>query len=77
MYVKFVTLKLDKDLRNKQGLFMAAKELDEDGELDRYERDTVKNIINWFNENIGATSLLKEPGNNRCISWFKPEAKNL
>lgn len=75
MYIRFVTLKLDKDSKNKQGLFMAAEELNEDGELGRYEKNSVNNIISWFNENIEAPSLLSDSGNNRCIAWFKPEAK--
>lgn len=75
MYIRFVTLINDEDSKKKQGLFMATRELRDAGELDRYELETANKIFEWFNENVAAPSFLKEDGYNRCISWFKPDAK--
>jgi hypothetical protein len=75
MYKRFVTLKNDEDSRKKQGLFMATRELRDEGELDRYELETANQIFEWFNENVDVPSFQKKDGCNRCISWFKPEAK--
>ncbi len=75
MYLRFVTLSKDKDSRQKEGLIIAAGRLIDEGELDRFELEMVKRIIDWFNEKMKVPSLLKDPGNNRCVAWFKSEAK--
>lgn len=54
---------------------MATRALRDDGELDRYELESANKIFDWFNKNINAPGFLKLGGNNRCLSWFKPEAK--
>lgn len=75
MYLRFVTATQDEDSRKKQGLFHSANRLKQEGELDRYESEVVERIFRWFNDNVKVPWLLKAPGNNRCLSWFKPEAK--
>lgn len=74
MYLRFVTLNEDSRSRKKSGLIIAAIELREEGELDRYELATVNRIIDWFNEHLKVPSMLKRDDSNRCISWFKPDA---
>ena len=75
MYLRFVTLTQDKYSRQKQGLFVSTGSLKEEGEFDRYELEAVDRILGWFDCYLKSPSLLKEAGNNRCIAWFKPEAR--
>jgi hypothetical protein len=44
---------------------MVARELRDEGELDRYELETANRIFDWFSENIHAPSFLKKDGYNR------------
>ena len=75
MYLRFVTLRKDKDSKHKQGLVTYAYDLREEDELDQYELESVNRIIDWFKKNLKIPPILKRDDSNRCIAWFKPEAE--
>jgi hypothetical protein len=75
MYLRFVTLNKDRDSKQKQGLITTAYDLRDEGELDRYELESVNRIINWFKANLTIPPILKREDSNRCIAWFKSDAK--
>ena len=69
-----VMLAKDMDLRHPEGLIIGARCLIEEDLFDYDEQDAVEQILRWFNQNLKIPPLLKQPGGNRCLSWFKPEA---
>ena len=75
MYLRFVGLNVDRASKYKQGLFTLAYDLKYKGEFDRYELDATSRILGWFENNLKIPAILKERDSNRCIAWFKPEAK--
>ena len=75
MYLRFVTLGKDTDSKHKKGLITYAYDLRDDGELDRYELETINRIIDWFKENVKIPPILNRADSNRCLSWFKSEAE--
>ena len=75
MYIRFVMLAKDMDSRHPEGLIIGASRLIEEDVFDREEQEAVEQILRWFNQNLKIPPLLKQPGRNRCLSWFKPEAK--
>lgn len=79
MYIRFVVNELDEDSGRRKGLFQVLLELDDEGELNDYERATFREIYQWFLDN------LKEPmsfsrsnkyhAKNVALSWFKGNAQ--
>jgi len=75
MYLRFVILNKHKSSKSKQGLITAAYDLRDEYELDRYELEAVNRIIDWFKKYLQIPSILERDDSNRCISWFKTDAK--
>jgi hypothetical protein len=78
MFVRFVIKRLDSDSGRRQGLFQAAKDLTESGDLMAPDRQRLDAIRDWFNHYLDKpTRLSLSPRPNRkaqAISWFKDTA---
>ncbi|HEY1849859.1 MAG TPA: hypothetical protein VGG60_02455, partial [Candidatus Binataceae bacterium] len=70
--------RLDPDSGRRQGLFQAAKELRESGDLTAVDHQRLDAIRSWFNDYLEKpTRLSLSPRPNRkaqAISWFKDTA---
>jgi hypothetical protein len=73
--VRFITPQIDQDSRVKEGIFVAAYRLRDEGDLPSYQRHELRTQLQWFNENLPLLTALSEPGNAKAISWFKSESK--
>jgi hypothetical protein len=72
MFMRFVTTRIDENSRNPQGVFQAAYDLLESGDLSSDEWKHLREILIWFNQNL-PTPPDKFPG-GRAIFWFKSGA---
>jgi len=73
-WLRFVTTRVDEDSRKPEGVFMAAHSLLKSGDLDPDEWKFLREILDWFNENLPAP-----PENfyaSRAIFWFQPNARD-
>jgi hypothetical protein len=72
VYLRFVVTEIDPDSHKPQGLFIAADTLMEFGDLSTDERQSLKEILHWFNKNliVPTTSSVK----GRAIFWFRASA---
>jgi hypothetical protein len=75
MYLRFTLLRRDDDSGRKQGILVAAHLLRDEGDLSVEEHRQLHEALVWFNQNLNHPACLKQPGNRRALSWFKPEAR--
>ena len=79
MYIRFVIAKKDEDSGRRLGIFHAARELCESGDVDEYEESQLIYIRDWFNSNLEKPSSFtrsrKPNAKSVAISWFKDSAK--
>jgi hypothetical protein len=73
MFMRFVTTRIDENSRKPQGVFQAAYDLLESGDLSSDEWKQLREIQIWFNQNL-PTPPDNFPG-GRAIFWFKSSAK--
>ena len=73
MYLRFVVTRIDEDSHRPQGVFVAAYELLESGDLNSDEWLHLRSLLDAFNKS------LPHPPNNfqtgRAIFWFKSGAR--
>ena len=69
-YLRFVITKRDEDSGRAQGLFQAAYDLLDSGDLDPVEHATVRSAMDWFRKHLQA----QEAVDTRAIFWFKAES---
>jgi hypothetical protein len=80
MFVRFVIADLHHDSHKGMGVSQAVFALRDAGELHEYEDDLVRQVSDWFNENLEKPSRFtnaKPPyyrRSQRAISWFKESA---
>lgn len=74
MYIRFTILDTDPDSGHASGVLIAASNLRDEGALSPTEHESLKAAIAWFNDHLPVPALLRQPGNRRAISWFKPAA---
>jgi hypothetical protein len=78
VFVRFVVKQRDPNSGRRQGLFQAAGNLRDSGTLSARDAADLKNIRDWFNENLRRpTRLAVSPRPHRkaqAISWFKDTA---
>jgi hypothetical protein len=78
MFVRFVVKSLDPDSGRRQGLFQAADELRESGELNARTWKRIEEIREWFDEHLKTPRRLavsRRPHSKaQAISWFKGTA---
>jgi len=73
--VRFIAPLIDSDSKVHEGIFMAAYRLRDHGDIPSYQREQLRSLLQWFNNNLPNPSPLWNPGNARAISWFKSQSK--
>jgi hypothetical protein len=73
--VRFITPLIDADSRVKEGIFVAAYKLRDEGDIPPYQREELRSDLQWFNEHLPLPPPLSDRGNERAISWFKAQSK--
>lgn len=71
MFLRFVITQIDEDSHKPQGLFSAAYELLDSGDLTLHERNQLREILIWFNKNLPSPRRMVA---SRAIFWFKSSA---
>jgi hypothetical protein len=73
--VRFVTPLTDSDSKVKEGIFIAAYRLRDQGEIPSYQRAVLRSHLQWFSENLPIPELLSQDRNELAISWFKSQSQ--
>ena len=71
-FIRFVTLKIDENSHQPQGLFQVAYSLLRTGDLNAGEREEVQIIIDWFKKNLPIPNQPNVEG--RAIFWYRDSA---
>ena len=74
-YIRFTVLSAGTSSGRKTGILVAAHELRDNADLSIEDHESLRLLINWFNEHLKVPKVLAESGNARAISWFKTEGK--
>lgn len=75
LLIRFIAPAIDSDSRVREGVFMAAYRLRDEGDLASYERDQLRSHLEWFEEHLPVPPPLRERRNRRAVSWFKCDSK--
>jgi hypothetical protein len=75
MLVRFCLLRPDPYSHSPQGVFQAAIELRDAGELEPYEEEWLEHDLGWLRVHLPSPHCLRDAGNHRAICWFKPTAR--
>src|SRR3954468_14752788 len=75
MLVRFCVPRRDPHSHSPQGVFQAAIELRDSGQLEAYEEEWLERELGWLRKHLPSPDCLRDPGNDRAICWFKPRAK--
>ena len=76
MLVRFCTLSRSSRSHSPQGIFQAAIELRDAGQLEKYEEAWLEGELGWLRANLPSPDCLQKKVNARAICWFKPQAKS-
>jgi len=76
MLVRFCLLRRDSHSHSPQGVFQAAIELRDSGQLEAYEEEWLERDLGWLRMHLPSPSCLRDEGNHRAICWFKPTARS-
>jgi hypothetical protein len=71
MFLRFVITQIDEDSHKPQGLFQAAYDLLESGDLSVDERGQLREVLIWFNKHLPSPRRMVA---SRAIFWFKSSA---
>ncbi|MDP7019956.1 MAG: hypothetical protein QGG36_29430 [Pirellulaceae bacterium] len=74
MFVRFTTNRQSEDSHSLTGVFQAAFELRDSGDLADYEEAELNEALAWLKMHLKSPGCLREPGNERALSWFHPRA---
>lgn len=72
MFMRFVTLKVDEDSHQSQGIFQLAYALLQSGDLSKEEYAELETIVGWFEKNLPSPDYPHAEG--RATFWFKSSA---
>ena len=72
MFLRFSIKQVDEDSRKPRGVFNAAYDLLDYGDLESNEREQLRTILQWFNEHLPAPP--EDFYASRAIFWFKSNA---
>lgn len=75
MLIRFCLLRRDPHSHSPQGVFQAAIELRDAGQLEAYEEDWLERDLSWLRMHLPSPDCLRDRGNDRAICWFKPSAR--
>jgi hypothetical protein len=77
MYLRFVVTQTHKRSNQPKGLFITAGDLLKSEKLSPEEEAQLRDILNWFNENLPKPDITKFRNRSyRAIFWFKSEAED-
>lgn len=71
MFLRFAITQIDEVSHKPQGLFIAAHELLDSGELSQEERHQLRDVLIWFNKHLPSPRIGLA---SRKIFWFKSSA---
>lgn len=74
MYLRFVIHRQDALSGSMQGVFQAAFELRDRGELAPHEDEWLRGELAWLKMHLKDPSCLADPENRRAVCWFHPRA---
>lgn len=75
MLVRFCVLTRDPESHSPQGVFQAALGLRDAGRLEVYEEEWLERDLAWLRMHLPSPDCLLDPGNERAICWFRPDAR--
>ena len=79
MYLRFITEYVDKNGDIDRGIFNVLRFIREDSATQDDDADLLKNLMNWFNNNLDAPDKFSNATNKNpesiSLSWFKDSAK--
>jgi hypothetical protein len=79
MYMRFVINRNDEDSGKRLGVFHAARDLRESGDISRHDEKRLLALRDWFDEHLEKptkfTTSKKPHAKEVAISWFKDSAK--
>jgi hypothetical protein len=73
MYLRFVIIHIDEDSHQPQGVFIAAGDLLDSGDLNAEDHKDLREILDWFNSNLPVPRRPNITG--RTTFWFKVSAQ--
>ena len=73
MFLRFVVTRIDDASHQPQGVFTAAYDLLESGELNSEEEERLREILFWFEKNLPSPSKYYKA--RRAVFWFRSEAE--
>jgi len=73
--IHFITPRIDADSKVREGIFVAAYKLRDEGDIPFYQREELRSDLQWFNEHLPLPPPLSDRGNERAVSWFKSQSK--
>lgn len=73
--LRFCVLRPDAESHSPRGVFHAAMELRDAGQLEQHEEAWLERELAWLRMHLPSPDCLRDDGNHRAICWFKPTAK--
>lgn len=73
MFLRFTITQVDEDSHKSQGVFVAACDLLDSGDLDSVKWKRLRELLDWFNDNL--PHPLDDFYASRAIFWFKSSAQ--
>jgi hypothetical protein len=67
MLIRFSVLKRDLNSHRPQGVFQAAIELRENGQLERFEEEWLERELRWLRMHLPSPDCLRDEENERAI----------
>jgi hypothetical protein len=74
--IRFIAPQIDADSGVREGIFVAAHRLRDEGDMPAYQRDQLRSLLEWFNEYLPSPTPLRKAWNRTAISWFKCDSKD-
>lgn len=75
MYLRFQTIIPDHQSGRPTGILVAAHRLRDSNRISIDGEKWLRDYLSYFNENLKIPACLKEPKNQKAISWFKEGSK--
>ncbi len=75
MYIRFESFRKIETSRSRLGIFQAALELKDSGELRFYDEEVLEENLKWLNTHLKSPRCLNEDAHFRAICWFHYRAK--
>ncbi|MBC8136223.1 MAG: hypothetical protein H8F28_10080 [Fibrella sp.] len=77
MFIRIAITGEDADSHQQQGIFHAAWNVLDSGDLSEMESQDLRSLLEWFNQHMPYPSETQRRGlSRRAIFWFKPGAQD-